>query len=212
MKFKILIFLLIAINIYAQTPPSGYTPNYKLRLWAQGARPSADSLNQNWKDIDSVIKFVENKVSIDTTYIAYINKSNVFTDRQNFDEIITSNIRIQNIKYFEIEDYEPPSAYIYFKLLTKPILKINYSGYDTVRIYSLYLGDNIEEVGAEITIIKDYREGFIRLMNENPLGSKTKFYFQNGLDLYLTNQGDMVTFICIQFGSDKRWVLKSKNF
>lgn len=41
--------------LYAQTAPNGYTPNFRFRMWAQGANPSADSLNANWKDIDHQI-------------------------------------------------------------------------------------------------------------------------------------------------------------
>ena len=34
--------------------PSGYTTYYSLRMWDQGDNPSADSLNQNWIDTDSL--------------------------------------------------------------------------------------------------------------------------------------------------------------
>jgi len=37
-------------------PPSGYTTYYKLRMWDEGDRPGADSINQNLKDIDYILK------------------------------------------------------------------------------------------------------------------------------------------------------------
>jgi len=44
-------------ELFAQTttPPSAYTTYYRLRMWSQGARASADSLNQNWRDLDNII-------------------------------------------------------------------------------------------------------------------------------------------------------------
>ena len=52
---KLILFLLMSVALYAQTPPKGYTTNYRFRLWAQGAKPSADSLDQNYIDIDAQI-------------------------------------------------------------------------------------------------------------------------------------------------------------
>src|SRR5574340_402931 len=59
---KRLLFLLVIMFVYSDfimaqtyTPPSGYTSFYRLRMWAQGAKPGADSLNRNWKDIDSIL-------------------------------------------------------------------------------------------------------------------------------------------------------------
>lgn len=37
-------------------PPSGYTTYYHLRMWSEGDRPGADSVNQNLKDIDNILK------------------------------------------------------------------------------------------------------------------------------------------------------------
>lgn len=42
-------------DVEAQTVPNGYTPNFRFRMWSQGANPSADSLNANWKDVDHQI-------------------------------------------------------------------------------------------------------------------------------------------------------------
>jgi hypothetical protein len=57
---KILLFLTIllattTLEIFAQDAPSGYTTYYGFRKWAENANPSADSLNQNWIDIDFVL-------------------------------------------------------------------------------------------------------------------------------------------------------------
>jgi len=49
------LFLLFSIELFAQDAPSGYTTHYGLREWAENANPAADSLNQNWKDIDRVL-------------------------------------------------------------------------------------------------------------------------------------------------------------
>lgn len=54
---KIILFILFSISVFGQvSPPSGYTPNYGIRMWSQGANPSADSLNANWMLIDSKIR------------------------------------------------------------------------------------------------------------------------------------------------------------
>ncbi len=60
MKFKALIIIGMIfgfiLNVNAQDPPSGYTNNYRLRMWDEGAYPSADSINRNLVDIDSTMK------------------------------------------------------------------------------------------------------------------------------------------------------------
>ena len=48
---SILLFLL-PLELLAQSAPSGYTTNFGLRKYAQGANPGADSLNANWTAID----------------------------------------------------------------------------------------------------------------------------------------------------------------
>lgn len=55
-KLTIAFFLLsLTTCIQAQDYPIGTTPNYDLRMYGQNSNPSADSINQNWKDIDSAI-------------------------------------------------------------------------------------------------------------------------------------------------------------
>lgn len=57
MKQLLLILIIFSIEIFSQvSSPSGYTTNYGLRKYAQGANPSADSINANWDTIDSKIK------------------------------------------------------------------------------------------------------------------------------------------------------------
>lgn len=54
--FVIILLLLTAASCTAQyDPPSGYTTRYQLRMWDEGDRPGADSVNQNLKDIDAAI-------------------------------------------------------------------------------------------------------------------------------------------------------------
>ena len=57
MKYILLIVAILTVEIFSQvTSPSGYTTNYGFRKWAQGANPSADSLNANWDELDTYIK------------------------------------------------------------------------------------------------------------------------------------------------------------
>lgn len=51
--FLFILMLIIADVIYAQDTPSGYTTNLRLREYASGANPGADSLNANLEDIDA---------------------------------------------------------------------------------------------------------------------------------------------------------------
>lgn len=53
--FAAIFLLLLSIITFSQTAPNGYTTHFGLRMWGTGATPTADSLNQNWKDIDSYI-------------------------------------------------------------------------------------------------------------------------------------------------------------
>jgi hypothetical protein len=55
MKRTLLILLLFfgTIEAFAQAVPSGWTPNFRLRKYPQGANPGSDSLNANWTQIDA---------------------------------------------------------------------------------------------------------------------------------------------------------------
>ena len=47
----------LAVEGLSQAVPSGWTPNYRMRKYAQGANPGADSLNANWTQADSSIRY-----------------------------------------------------------------------------------------------------------------------------------------------------------
>lgn len=66
MKQLILILTIFLIGeVFAQpTSPSGYTTNYRFRLWTQGANPSADSLNANWTLADTKIKLAYDSAQV----------------------------------------------------------------------------------------------------------------------------------------------------
>lgn len=51
----ILVLCFLAESVFSQATPSGWTTNYRLRKYAAGVNPGADSLNQNWIDIDTEI-------------------------------------------------------------------------------------------------------------------------------------------------------------
>lgn len=51
----ILLILICTVIVSAQDAPSGYTNNYRFRMWNEGAYPSADSINKNLIDIDSTL-------------------------------------------------------------------------------------------------------------------------------------------------------------
>lgn len=70
------IIAIIAVFIYAQDVPSSYTTHYRFRLWSEGSNPSADSLNQNWEDIDSVIYAVSNP---DMAHVVYDNSTSTIS-------------------------------------------------------------------------------------------------------------------------------------
>jgi len=58
----------IAGKVYAQDPPSGYTTNYGLSMWAQGATPGATALNANLTTIDAIIKAANVRIDQIRTY------------------------------------------------------------------------------------------------------------------------------------------------
>ena len=66
----VFIILLTSAKCFSQyDPPSGYTTNYGLRMWSEGDRPGADSINQNLKDIDSDLHKL--KLHIDSLLTAF---------------------------------------------------------------------------------------------------------------------------------------------
>ncbi|WP_337872915.1 hypothetical protein [Ignavibacterium sp.] len=63
---KLIFFFLFSVFVYAQiTPPSGYTPFLKLRLYAGNSgivNPSKDSLDANYSDIDAGVSMVNDSL------------------------------------------------------------------------------------------------------------------------------------------------------
>ena len=204
-KKLILVFVLFyAIGHSQTTPPSGYTPHYKFRMWSQGARPSADSLNQNWKDIDSVIFSVSQKTIIDTTDIAYKSRSNSFS---NYNDI--SELFILKYLYYNYNLFEPMSG-IYTALhFDNMVNAFIYSGYDTVKVYSI---NNWDKAGQILVIINLMdREKYIRLYHDKVQGTKYKMLLPNESDLLIPYLGS-VTLMAIDNGSERKYYLISKTF
>lgn len=79
--FKTLLFIIVTLTAFelvqAQSepdPPSGYTTNYRFRQYAEGAYPSADSINKNLVDIDNAIKNRDKRIdSLKTAFTAVHN-------------------------------------------------------------------------------------------------------------------------------------------
>lgn len=65
-KYIFLIMVFCVIDLLAQSTPT-YTTNYRFRKWAQGANPTADSLNANWTDIDTQIKVRADSITVHRT-------------------------------------------------------------------------------------------------------------------------------------------------
>lgn len=57
LSLVLLAVVMLAVDGVAQDAPNNYTTRYRLRQWASGANPSADSLNANWAQIDSSIRY-----------------------------------------------------------------------------------------------------------------------------------------------------------
>jgi hypothetical protein len=204
-KKLILVFVLFyAIGFSQTTPPSGYTPHYKFRMWSQGARPSADSLNQNWKDIDSVIFSVAQKTIIDTIDIAYKSRSNSFTKYNDISELA-----ITKYFYYNYNLFEPMSGTYYALQFDNMVNAFIYSGYDTVKVYSI---NNWDKDGQILVIINLMgREKYIRLYHDKIQGTKYKMLLPNENDLLIPYLGS-VTLMAIDNGSERKYYLISKTF
>lgn len=204
-KKLILLFVLFYAVVFSQTtPPSGYTPHYKFRMWSQGARPSADSLNQNWKDIDSVIYSVAQKTTIDTTDIAYKSRSNSFTQYNDISELA-----ITKYLYYNYNLFEPMSGTYYALQFDNLVNAFVYGGYDTVKVYSI---NNWDKAGQILVIINLMgREKYIRLYHDKVQKTKYKMLLPNESDLLIPYLGS-VTLMAIDNGSEKKYYLISKTF
>lgn len=118
--FAILVILFVAVNLSAQDFPSGYTPNYGLRMYAEEANPSSDSLNQNWQDVDNAI------YQIDTNYIP---KSRSVNGKPLTSDIVLNATDILNLDDNFLDPHD-------FQL--KQYIKVDTVGGDTV-----FVGDTI---------------------------------------------------------------------
>jgi len=204
-KKLILVFVLFyAIGHSQTTPPSGYTPHYKFRMWSQGARPSADSLNQNWKDIDSVIFSVAQKTIIDTTDIAYKSRSNYFTNINSINELV-----IPQYLYYGYDLFEALSGTYLALQCDKIVNGFTYSEADTVKIYSINNWDKDGQVLIIINLMD--REKYIRLYHNKAQGTKYKMLLPNENDLLIPYLGS-VTLMAIDNGSERKYYLISKTF
>jgi len=104
---KTLLFLIFAIlgNIYPQDAPSGHTTHYSIRMWSENANPSADSLNQNWVDLDNALYNLI--VTTDTTQLQirndtlihsnYMSGQNSFGSNKTLDTIAIAGIDSSDI-------------------------------------------------------------------------------------------------------------------
>jgi len=206
--YNTILFLLIASFIYAQTsPPSGYTTHYKLRMWSQGARPSADSLNQNWKDLDSVIYKVSQSVTIDTTQIAYKNKNNTFTNENNFTGKLSSTYLITTEKVVQAIEYHEMLSGTYFTLTNNtPVIVLTPAGYDSLVIHGIR---NWED-GLEFEII-NLSDVNVYLMNGSPLTAYYKIYNSTRENLSIPYYG-AVKLRGVEISGSRFFVVISKSF
>lgn len=204
-KKLILVFVLFyAIGLPQTTPPSGYTPHYKFRMWSQGARPSADSLNQNWKDIDSVVFSVAQKTIIDTTDIAYKSRSNSFNNYNSISELLVSDYLYYNYSLFT-----PMSGTYYALQFDNLVNAFVYPNYDTVNVYSIYNWNSPGQILIIINLMG--REKYIKLYHDKVQGTRYKMMLPNENDLLIPYLGS-VTLMAIDKSGEKKYYLISKTF
>ncbi len=210
---KLILFLLVSIPLFAQvTPPSGYTQHYKLRMWSQGARPSADSLNQNWKDIDSLL-YIVNTFQVDTNRVAYKDKDNIFTGTNTFNDILSSyqktDLRgittIGDTLILDNEIITAESGNYYILNFSQPVVLFDNQEYDTVSVYGLKAPYS---TGQIVTIIPLSR-AVVRFVN-NHTGPGTKMILDNMQDAYIGQFGQ-ITFMAVQYQTTTVWIELSRS-
>ena len=85
-KLMLLLFIFLIGEVFAQVDaPSAYTTNYRIRKYANKARPSADSLNANSDLIDATIKA---KVDTVDTNVGKLWKNNTWTGYNTFSDTL----------------------------------------------------------------------------------------------------------------------------
>jgi hypothetical protein len=82
-RYKIILFLLLGVVIYSQTPSKALTPNLRLKLYNQGARNIADSINWNWQTIDSWVADSTTNPSANNTWTGLNTFENTTTFNGN---------------------------------------------------------------------------------------------------------------------------------
>lgn len=94
-----IIFILIIVSCAeAQDDPAGRTTHYQIRMWNEGDNPSADSLNQNWIDLDSLL--YDGRVFVDTTTYLYVQNDTLRFDYERFaSEKLTSVLAYEKTIY-----------------------------------------------------------------------------------------------------------------
>jgi len=116
-KIILITILLMSTICFAQTDtfynaPSAYTTYYHLRMWDEGDRPGADSINQNLKDIDSYLNSIYTS-SVHTTGNQFISGN------KTFDKLYTRKITVLSTntsidssnKYYNRTDFMTEAPY-----------------------------------------------------------------------------------------------------
>lgn len=98
----------------AQDAPTGYTPNYGLRLWDEGDYPSADSVNQNLIDIDLSLKARHNTLDSLVTKFNIVHTS-AGTLKPG---IVLPASTVDAFFYSYFYKYTDPSEDVYWRLRT----------------------------------------------------------------------------------------------
>lgn len=81
----------------AQDDPSGYTNNYGLRMWSEGAYPTADSINQNLIDIDLHIKNRDSRIdSLKTAFTWMFNFPSGSWKRYDSNEFDNDTLKVKS--------------------------------------------------------------------------------------------------------------------
>ena len=102
-KLILIIVLLIAAQAAAQDTPLGWTTNYRLRMYKEGAYPSADSVNKNLIDIDAAIKARDRRIDSLFKYNVVITGQKDFASRIAYSDTIaiTSSREIPHKQYVD---------------------------------------------------------------------------------------------------------------
>lgn len=179
----LILLILTAVACSAQTSyPSGYTTYYNLRLWAQGATPSADSLNQNWIDLDT---YLNNIATGDTISYMKTWANQTATGINKFTNTVTlTGITDASSSDFKLhEEYggfianSTHAHWFYFNGQTK---ELNYI--DTIGSYQKY---RFWDIGK----ILDSQDTLLNLMPVTLSAGDTINMYNNGTAVYGYNLG-----------------------